>query len=184
MRRHIDLPIWLICFVVGVVCFLICVGGAIWLLGGVYGSLFSMDIARNVAEYPSVRQHYGGPAGHFPARIPANATSCSMIAHPGALQGSSLFELRFTLPPAEAQALLASMPASAAIDRVTCDYAGDSTIQLLQESGLYKRATLSIISDRYRVFVLSCQGSWNHPRFGGVAIDPIAGDVIYFSEGG
>ena len=123
------------------------------------------------------------PVAHFPAAIPPGAATVRMSFEPSFLQAGGHFQLQFTCPPGRLaeiekefapRALTQPDAANAPALPEPTDHVGPSAGQPL--------------SRRFRLYVLHAQPqggsefSWNHGTLGGVGLDHVGSNVIYWVE--
>lgn len=136
----------------------------------------------DLSTYPTHRQFLGDTSAHFPEVTPSSAQNVQMLFVPGFLQGSTRLELRFTLSRSDASALIARFPADKEMTAPLPESVSSQYCELLKTTEQPAVPRFKELVDQYRVFVIYDTGNWNHPNMGGVLIDPVSGDVVYFAE--
>jgi hypothetical protein len=113
--------------------------------------------------------------GHFPDRIPHDAVSVDFYYAPRVFQGASLLQLELTLTPEDFESVRSTFTSQEGFT-----YAGPPPCFLIESANDCKLAA------QFELIVLRAEdlgGSgprWNHGVSSGVALDPMAGRVVYW----
>jgi hypothetical protein len=136
-----------------------------------------------VADYPTVLSQWSstGLVTHFPATIPAGATSVRFSSEPGFLQGGAHIWIRFRLPPDEVAAIEAKAKGA-----TTRSYGpGDRTnlpATMADQIGTINTASLA----ESTLYILNAtdrgSGTWNHGQMAGIAVSHETNEVLYWAE--
>ena len=149
------------------------------------GMSTSTATVTKVSAYPDVLEEWTstGLVDHFPRTIPANATNVSLVAYPGAMQGSGFFQLRETLPLGDVQAILAETKASAIR---SCP--GQCPTGVEEPEFWHVPSLIEPDESEHQyppdfvIYALETNGDWNHPSGKGVAISTARSEVVYWAE--
>jgi hypothetical protein len=138
---------------------------------------FFGETIRNASRYPEVLNAWKAGRGtgyvaHFPVTVPVKATDIRFYFEPGALQGSTMIEVRFCLPAAEFAAELARAKSlSAAFKPPPALPSFASHIHLLTDGAQEPPQTrLSFL-----IGAAATIDSW------GMTLDPTTGEVAYWA---
>lgn len=142
--------------------------------------------------YESALERYNYPEtewiGHFPARIPVNATNVHFYHLQAFLQGGMILQLRCVLPSEEIESLLTeSVDKAKQVRETDGGYLGSSGPDDLRIPRLCAGEKDYVHWPKgYKIIVYNAEdrsgGSWNHGFSYGVAISMARNEVIYWAE--
>lgn len=142
--------------------------------------------------YESVLQRYNYPErewiGHFPVRVPRNATSVHFYHLQAFLQGGMILQLRCVLPSEEIESLVTeSFDKAKQVQETHGDYLGFTGPKGLPIPKLCAGEKGCVNWPKgYKIAVFNAKdrahGSWNHGFSCGVAVNAKRNEVIYWAE--
>jgi hypothetical protein len=165
----------------------VAVGPTLDFLTGKQPDPFDLSTTK-LAQYPHLLAMWrpSGLVQHFPATIPASASSARLFETPAILQGGASFQLRLTLPAA----------AVAEIERfyapqTSITYQGDNIDDLINPPAPNDHTGSTghgPFSNSFTIYVLKSHAGgeesfrWNHGETAGLAINRETHEVVYWAE--
>lgn len=131
---------------------------------------------------------------HFPKTIPVEAKNIKIYYRPGFLQGGSILQLQMTLPSTRIAEIQAQLCKAIQYKRIykakdNNHIGGDCTDGQRNINSNYNFYIGQPVDQKfpknYKIFVLSdtrTADDWNHGEMHGVAVDPIASQIVYWAE--